>query len=178
MKSYEELHAIVRDLEPILRKFAPMAEADCKIPKEAIDEIREAGLFRIWIPEKLGGWDVDPVTACRIFEDIARIDSAASWSVQMSNGVAALGRFFGDQAVAEIYAGGSKILADAFAPPGAAARSWPMPSPRRGRRSPSRAATASPGNFPSAAAAAMPIGSWRLAWSRTTASRAWSRGIR
>jgi alkylation response protein AidB-like acyl-CoA dehydrogenase len=97
-----------------------MAEADCKVPKEAIDAIREAGLFRIWIPEKLGGWDVDPVTACRIFEDIARIDSAASWSVQMSNGVAALGRFFGDQAVAEIYAGGNKILADAFAPPGAA----------------------------------------------------------
>ncbi len=120
MKSYEELHAIVRDLEPILRKFAPMAEADCKVPKEAIDAIREAGLFRIWIPEKLGGWDVDPVTACRIFEDIARIDSAASWSVQMSNGVAALGRFFGDQAVAEIYEGGNKILADAFAPPGAA----------------------------------------------------------
>ena len=120
MKSYEELHAIVRDLEPILRKFAPMAEADCNVPKEAIDAIREAGLFRIWIPEKLGGWDVDPVTACRIFEDIARIDSAASWSVQMSNGVTALGRFFGDQAVAEIYAGGSKILADAFAPPGAA----------------------------------------------------------
>ncbi len=120
MKSYEELHAIVCDLEPILRKFAPMAEADCKVPKEAIDAIREAGFFRIWIPEKLGGWDVDPVTACRIFEDIARIDSVAAWTVQMSNVVAAEGRFFCDQAVEEIYEGGEQIMALALNPPGTA----------------------------------------------------------
>lgn len=120
MKSYEELKAIVDGLEPMLRETAPHAEAECMLPRQTVDAIREAGLFRLWIPEKLGGWDVDPVTACRIFEDIARIDSAASWSVQMSNGVAALGRFFSDQAVEEIYAGGSKIMADAFAPPGAA----------------------------------------------------------
>ena len=44
MKSYEKLHAIVRDLEPVFRKCAPAAEADCSVPKEAIDAIRDAGL--------------------------------------------------------------------------------------------------------------------------------------
>ena len=120
MKGYEELKSCVDELEPLLRETAPMAEAECKLPKNAVSALQKAGLFRIWIPEKLGGWDVDPITACRVFEDIARIDSAASWSVQMSNGVAALGRFFSDRAVEEIYEGGSKIMADAFAPPGAA----------------------------------------------------------
>jgi alkylation response protein AidB-like acyl-CoA dehydrogenase len=120
MKSYEDLKAIVDGLEPLLCETAPEAEAARMLPRRSIDALRESGLFRIWIPETLGGWGVDPVTACRIFEDIARIDSAASWSVQMSNGVAALGRFFCDQGVEEIYDGGNKIMADAFAPPGQA----------------------------------------------------------
>ncbi len=72
----------------------------------------------MWVPEKLGGWDIDPVTACRIFEDIARIDSAAAWLVQMSNAVGALGRFFSDRAVEDMLAGGDSIMADAFQPPG------------------------------------------------------------
>ena len=67
-----------------------------------------------------GGWDVDPVTAFRIFEDIARIDSATAWTVQMSNVVAGQGRFFCDQAVEEIFEGGEKILALALNPPGTA----------------------------------------------------------
>ena len=99
MKSYAELKAVVDQLEPVLREAAPEAEVVCHYPKEGVEKIRDTGLFRIWAPEKLGGWDVDPVTACRIFEDLAYIDSAAAWVVQMSNAVAVLYRFFNDQAV-------------------------------------------------------------------------------
>ena len=53
------------------------------------------------------------------FEEIARIDSATGWLVQMSNAIGALGLFFGDQAVEEMYAGDT-IFADALHPQGTA----------------------------------------------------------
>ena len=119
MPSYEELLTKVKELEPLLRENAATAEAECKLPEATVDAVREAGLFRIWAPEKLGGWDVDPVTACRIFQEIARIDSAPGWLVQMSNAIGGLGLFFGDRAVEEMYRPDT-IFADALHPPGSA----------------------------------------------------------
>ncbi len=119
MTRLQELLSKVKELEPHLRKHAAVAEAEHKLPKATVDAVREAGLFRIWVPEKLGGWEVDPATACRTFEAVARIDSAAGWLVQMSNTIGAFGLFFGDQAIEEMY-GGDTIFADALHPHGRA----------------------------------------------------------
>lgn len=121
MKTYEQIHQIVKALEPSLREGGAEAEAERELSSDIVDLLRDAGLFKIWIPRSLGGWEVDPVTACRVFEEIARVDSAAAWCVQMSNAVTALGRFFSDRAVEEIFDGGNSIMADAFHPAGGAA---------------------------------------------------------
>ena len=119
MSSLQELLSKVEELEPRIREHAAEAEAEHRLPNVTVDAVREAGLFRIWVPEKLGGWEVDPATACRTFEAVARIDSAAGWLVQMSNTIGAMGFFFGDQAIEEMY-GGDTIFADAFHPQGTA----------------------------------------------------------
>ncbi len=119
MKTLEDLLQKVKELEPLIREHAAEAEANHRLPKVTVEAIRKAGLFRIWVPETLEGWEVDPVTACRTFEEIARIDSATGWLVQMSNAIGALGLFFGDQAVEEMY-GGDTIFADALHPQGTA----------------------------------------------------------
>jgi alkylation response protein AidB-like acyl-CoA dehydrogenase len=118
MKSYDELSAIVKSIEPVLRANAAEAEATCNLPKATVDAVRSAGLFKLWVPESLGGWQVDPVTAYRVFEDISTIDSAAGWLVQMSAAISGLGLFLGDRAVEEMYTGGNHIFADAFSPAG------------------------------------------------------------
>jgi alkylation response protein AidB-like acyl-CoA dehydrogenase len=120
MTSYEEISSLVKKLEPILRAGASVAETERNVPKSTVDAIRDAGLFKIWVPKNLGGWEVDPVTALRIFEDISSIDSAAGWLVQMSAAVGGLGVFFEDKAVDEMFKGGDNILADSFSPPGQA----------------------------------------------------------
>ncbi len=119
MNRLQELLSKVEELEPRLRENAAAAEAEHKLPRATVDAVREVGLFRIWVPEKLGGWEADPATACRTFEAVARIDSAAGWLVQMSNTIGAFGLFFGDQAVEEMY-GGDTIFADALHPQGSA----------------------------------------------------------
>jgi indole-3-acetate monooxygenase len=118
MKSYDELSAIVKSIEPVLRENAAEAEAKCDLPRAAVDAVRKAGLFKLWVPESLGGWQVNPVTSFRVFEDISAIDSAAGWLVEMSAGISGLGLFLGDRAVEEMYKGGNNIFADAFSPPG------------------------------------------------------------
>ena len=65
MKTLEDLLEKVRELEPLIREHAAEAEAAHRLPKVTVEAIRKAGLFRIWVPESLGGWGVDPVTACR-----------------------------------------------------------------------------------------------------------------
>lgn len=120
MKDYKELKQIVDQLEATLREAAPQAEAECEYPKALVETFRDTGFFKIWAPKKLGGWDIDPVTACKIFEDLAYIDSAAAWVVQMSNAVGVLGRFFEDRAAEEMFGDGNAIFADAFSPPGSA----------------------------------------------------------
>jgi alkylation response protein AidB-like acyl-CoA dehydrogenase len=118
MKSYNELSAIVKSIEPALRANAAEAEAACNLPKATVDAVRNAGLLKLWVPESLGGWQVDPVTAFRVFEDVSAIDSAAGWLVSMSAAISGIGMFLGDRAVEEMHKGGNNIFADAFSPPG------------------------------------------------------------
>ena len=120
VQSYEELRRIVEEVEPVIRNGAARAESEGNVPAEVREALRAAGLFRIWIPASLGGWEVDPVTALRIFEDLSTIDSAAGWLVQMSAAVAALAVFFGEEAVEEMFANPDDIFADTFAAPGQA----------------------------------------------------------
>lgn len=117
VKTDEELRRIVTAVEPVIKEGAARAESERNVPRAVVDVMRSQGLFRIWIPETLGGWEVDPVTAFRVFEDISAIDSAAGWLVQMSAGVAGLGVFFGNRAVEELYADPDHVFADTFAVP-------------------------------------------------------------
>ncbi len=118
--TYDEIMAKVREIEPILREHAPRAEAEARLPKEAFKALKDQGLFAIWVPKALGGWEVDPVTAARVFEELTTIDSAAAWHVQMCNTIAGFGRWFNDEAVAEMYDGGNMVFGDSFHPPMAA----------------------------------------------------------
>jgi alkylation response protein AidB-like acyl-CoA dehydrogenase len=46
--------------------------------------MKEAGIYRMWIPRAYGGLEVDPMTALRVLEEAARIDSAAAWNLAIS----------------------------------------------------------------------------------------------
>jgi alkylation response protein AidB-like acyl-CoA dehydrogenase len=115
--TYEDLLTIVRRVEPVIREHADRGERDRRVPTETADAFRAAGLFKTWVPKTLGGWEVEPVAACRIYEEIARVDSAAGWMLQMCSTISLLGAWLGDQGVAEMYERGVPVCGDSFAPP-------------------------------------------------------------
>ncbi|WP_036280656.1 acyl-CoA dehydrogenase family protein [Methylocystis sp. ATCC 49242] len=95
----------VRKIEPLIRENAGVAERDRRLSTPVVNAMREAGLYRLWRPKALGGLEVDPITGFRIIEKLARIDSAASWNLQVSIAHDLFGAWFGDTAAHEIFGG-------------------------------------------------------------------------
>ena len=53
----EELIRRATELQPLLARNAAQAETDRRIPEENIEALREAGLFKLMIPRRLGGYE-------------------------------------------------------------------------------------------------------------------------
>ena len=70
---------VVKRLEPVLRKNTAVADAERNLPKAAMAAMVEAGIFRTWMPRAFSGLEMAPTPAIQMFEEIARIDSAAGW---------------------------------------------------------------------------------------------------
>jgi hypothetical protein len=60
----------------MIRAHADEAERERQLPDAVAEAMRERGLHRLFHPKAYGGLEVDPMTAFRVFEEAARIDSA------------------------------------------------------------------------------------------------------
>src|SRR5215471_13370100 len=113
----QSLLEIVRQIEPVIRAHADEAERERKLPDAVAEAMHDCGLYRLWRPKAFGGLEVDPMTAFRVFEEVARIDSAAGWNLQLSCGADAFGAYLPDRGAREIMGPLDTILAGSFFPP-------------------------------------------------------------
>jgi alkylation response protein AidB-like acyl-CoA dehydrogenase len=103
MPTIDSLLKTVREIEPIIRCHAAEAERDCRLAAAVAKAMREAGLYRLWRPKALGGFEVEPVAGFRVIEEVSRIDSAAGWNLQIAVAHDMFAPWFGDQAAKEIF---------------------------------------------------------------------------
>lgn len=111
------------ELGPLIAQHSAEGERDRRVPAMVIQAMKDAGLFRMMTPKSLGGLEADPVSSARVFEEVARFDSAASWILQAANS----GNFYcarlPDEGVEEIYADGpDNMIALSVHPPMRATR--------------------------------------------------------
>jgi len=111
---------IVARVEPILRAYAPAAEAARRLTPEAMTALIDAGVFRTWVPRAYGGLEMDPIPALQLFEELSRIDSAAGWVAGNSSSIVSFGHAFPDEASAEISIDPRVVMAGSATPAGAA----------------------------------------------------------
>jgi alkylation response protein AidB-like acyl-CoA dehydrogenase len=107
-------------VEPVLRQYAPVSEAERRLAPEAMAALVDAGLLRVWTPRVYGGLEMDPVTSLQLFEAISRIDSAAGWIAGNSSGYATLGALLPQEGTDEMFADPRAVCAGALFPPGTA----------------------------------------------------------
>ena len=63
-------------LEPLIRAHADEAERNRHLSQPVVTALKKAGLFRMYIPKALGGFEVPPPVLYRVIEEIARIDGS------------------------------------------------------------------------------------------------------
>lgn len=112
----EDLFEALERLEPMLRAEGAASERAKRLTAPAAQALREAGFFRMLRPTTRGGFGLDPVTAFRVGEALARIDSAAAWNVQVCNASELYGGWFGDTASEAIFGAPDAVVAGAFNP--------------------------------------------------------------
>lgn len=105
-----ELIDVALGLEPVIKEHSAEGETNRRVPAAVIQAMKDAGLVRMMTPESVGGLESDPVTTARVFEEVARFDSAASWILQAANS----GDFYcarlPDEGAEEIYTNGPDAM--------------------------------------------------------------------
>ncbi len=69
----------------VAAQWADWAEAQGKLATETVSALLDAGVARLYLPESLGGLEVDPVTCALITERLALADPSAAWFVMVAN---------------------------------------------------------------------------------------------
>ena len=107
-----------RQIGPGLSQYVPEEENNRRLSQTVINVLKEAGLFKLFLPKGLGGLECDPVTAARVVEEIARHNTAAAWALMVANTSAWWCSRFPGKGIEEIYKNGpDTIMAGAFHPP-------------------------------------------------------------
>jgi alkylation response protein AidB-like acyl-CoA dehydrogenase len=75
-----------------------------------VNALAEAGLFRLYTPRALGGFEVDPLTLCRVLEEVARIDGSAAWCVWIASTNPCFVKNLADQTAEEIFVSDPHVI--------------------------------------------------------------------
>src|SRR4051812_39378518 len=76
-----------RDLGPVIDAAADGIERDRRLPEPLVTQMRDAGIFEMYVPKEVGGPEVHPVTAFHVGEALARHDGSVGWCAQVSAAV-------------------------------------------------------------------------------------------
>lgn len=80
-----ELVARVKELHPLLSNNAERGERDRRVAQESIDALTAAGLFRLTIPKRYGGFQASLRTVLDVTAAVAEADGGTAWIVTLIN---------------------------------------------------------------------------------------------
>src|ERR1043166_3476028 len=98
-----ELVARARELKPLLSKNAAAGEADRRVVEESSRAMTEAGLFKLAVPKRYGGYETSMRTMLDVSAELAEADGGPSWVLTLTNVVAWLTGVFSAKAQDEVF---------------------------------------------------------------------------
>jgi 3-hydroxy-9,10-secoandrosta-1,3,5(10)-triene-9,17-dione monooxygenase len=117
--TYEEAVARARALAPTIRQRAVAAEALRRQPEETIQEIVDAGLVRLLMPRRWGGYELPIDALADSAIEFGKADASAGWCYSFLVAHAWLLAHFPDEAQSDVWTSDpDALLASSFAPVG------------------------------------------------------------
>jgi alkylation response protein AidB-like acyl-CoA dehydrogenase len=92
-----------RSLFPQLRERAAEVERARRIPDSTIAELQSAGLFKLFVPRRLGGQQVSVRTFLDVTAEVARGCGSTGWVTALINVCGWLGALYSEQAQQEVW---------------------------------------------------------------------------
>lgn len=71
------------ELAPLLRENASKAEDAGRLQDETIEALAQAGVFKLRLPKRYGGYEADTRTLVDVATELARSDGAAAWTASV-----------------------------------------------------------------------------------------------
>lgn len=114
----------VERIGPTLQQSGPKSEELGTLAPEAVQALRDTGLFRLKLPAIVGGAEADPVTEMLVLEGLAYHDFTSAWCTMVgATGVASLGAFLPQAGLDHVFGNGQIPTASiSFFPAGRAVR--------------------------------------------------------
>jgi len=78
--------ARARALASAIEAAGDEIEAERRLTPRVVDALHEAGLYRMLLPQGLGGGELDPVAFVRVIETIASADASTAWCLCQASG--------------------------------------------------------------------------------------------
>ncbi len=99
-----ELVRRASELAPVLRKYADWGEENRRVHDETIDALTDAGMFRMRVPVRYGGYGSDADTMLAVATELARADGSAAWTVTVGWITSWMAALFPDEVQDEVFA--------------------------------------------------------------------------
>ena len=110
--------ARARDLAPMIEEAADRTESEGKVPKDVMDKMHDAEMFRMCLPESLGGGAASPMELMQVLEIVAGADASTGWCLGQALGCTMAAGYVSHEVAEEIF--GPKDAVLAWGPPGKA----------------------------------------------------------
>jgi alkylation response protein AidB-like acyl-CoA dehydrogenase len=86
----------VRALSPLIAAERDDFDKARRLPEGVFVALAEAGLFRLWLPQALGGPELSPLDFMRVVEAASALDGSVGWLVGNGGGMSRLGGYLGE----------------------------------------------------------------------------------
>ncbi|RSD10781.1 acyl-CoA dehydrogenase family protein [Amycolatopsis eburnea] len=101
--SREELVRRAQDLVPLLQKNAVWHEENRRLHDDTLEALGDAGFFKLRVPKRYGGFEVDTATLNAVLVELARGDGAVGWTTSVWNIPGWMVGMFPDAVQDEVY---------------------------------------------------------------------------
>jgi indole-3-acetate monooxygenase len=118
----QEILARLDELATVFRDSAAEGDRLARLPKYVVRALVQHGLFRLWIPRRCAGFELDLPEALQIYEAAARLDGSIGWAVMIGSGGGLFAAYLDASTANSIYARPEAVVAGSGAPDGRAIR--------------------------------------------------------
>jgi alkylation response protein AidB-like acyl-CoA dehydrogenase len=97
------------DAAEVLRANAQWTTENRRLPEKALDVMAEAGVFKMRVPARFGGYESDAVTMLEVTTEIAKGDGSAAWNLSVWTVSAWIAAQFPDHVQEEAFASDARF---------------------------------------------------------------------